>query len=99
MGRKDGGPVEADEAFIGGEPKNRHKDKRPRAPKYLKDPSGHSVRNPACKSEACSGTKKIPVLGLLGQEVREVRAMVVPVVNRETLQNEILNNVSKSSRY
>jgi hypothetical protein len=95
---RNGGPVEADEAFIGGEPKNRHKDKRPRTPKYLKDPSGYPVRNPAYKSEACSGTRKIPVFGLLGLEVRQVRAMVVPDVNRETSQNEILNNVSKSSR-
>jgi transposase-like protein len=65
-GSKMGGPgeaVEADEAFIGGTPKNRHKNKRNRTPKYIKNATGYMVKNPAFKSEAGRGSIKIPVFG------------------------------------
>jgi transposase-like protein len=36
---------------------------------------------------------KTPVMGIFDRDSRQVRAKVVPNVKRETLQNEILNNV------
>src|SRR5271165_390037 len=35
LGGSEGGPVEVDEAFIGGKPSNRHKSKRSATPKYI----------------------------------------------------------------
>jgi transposase-like protein len=98
FGGENGGPVEADESWIGGEPKNRHRSKRNQVPKYIKDRSGFSVLNPEYKSEAGRGTKKTPVFGLVDRERRQARAKVVPDVSRETLQAQILNGVSKSTR-
>lgn len=40
---------------------------------------------------------KTIVMGMLDRELRQVRAKVIPNVKRETLQNEILNQVSKGS--
>jgi transposase-like protein len=40
---------------------------------------------------------KTIVMGILDRDVRKVRAMVIPNVARETLQNEILNNVKYGS--
>jgi transposase-like protein len=40
---------------------------------------------------------KTPVMGMLDRDARQVRAMVIPNVKRETLQNEILNNIEKKS--
>jgi transposase-like protein len=40
---------------------------------------------------------KTIVMGILDRDLRKVRAMVVPNVKRETLQNEILNNVKYGS--
>jgi transposase-like protein len=66
------GPVEIDEAWVGGKPKNMHKDRRI---KYNQ------------------GENKAIVLGMKSRSTREVRAMVVPNVKRETLQAQILQNV------
>ena len=66
------GPVEIDEAWIGGKPKNMHKDRR-------------IAYN--------QGQKRPIVLGMKSRTTRQVRAMVVPNVKRETLQNRILSNV------
>jgi hypothetical protein len=94
----EGGPVEADEAFIGGKPANRHKDKLSAIPKYIKNAGGYSVRNPLYKSLAGRGSDKVPVFGLLDREARKVRAKVIPNVDRKTLQNEILENVERGSK-
>jgi transposase-like protein len=40
---------------------------------------------------------KAVVQGILDRELREVRAKVVPNIKRETLQNEVLNNVKYGS--
>jgi hypothetical protein len=92
-----GGAIEADEVFIGGEPKNRHLNQR-QVGKYIKDESGFSVRNPEYKSEAGRGTKKVAVMGLLDRDARKVRAGVIPNVDRAVLQDVILENVSKGSK-
>ena len=57
MGGPEGGPVEVDESYIGGDPKNRHKSKRPKAlladmPRLIQDESGKTIINPAPSSLA-----------------------------------------------
>jgi transposase-like protein len=48
--------------------------------------------------EAKGGAKgKTTVMGMLDREARQVRAKVIPNVKRETLQNEILNQIEKKS--
>ncbi|MBZ5665038.1 MAG: IS1595 family transposase [Acidobacteriia bacterium] len=78
-GGKGNGAVEVDETFIGGKLKNMHKDRRAR----FAAESGH----------AGGATGKAIVQGILDREARQVRAKVVPNVKRETLQNEVLENV------
>jgi transposase-like protein len=97
MGGPESGPVEADEAFIGGKPGNRHKSKLSAVPKHIMNGGGYMVKNPLYKSLAGRGTDKVPVFGLLDRETRKVRAKVIPNIDRKTLQNEILANVEKGS--
>jgi len=80
LGGKDGGPVEVDETFIGGKPKNMHASRRRKMQTAENGDSGKAI-----------------VMGLLDRELRQVRAKVIPNVKRETLQTEILNQVSKGS--
>ena len=42
-------------------------------------------------------TAKVPVLGMLDRESRQVRAQVVPNIKRETLQNAILQEIETGS--
>lgn len=74
-----GFPVEVDESFIGGKPKNMHREQR------LKMKNG------------LHANKKMAVMGMLDRETREVRAKVIPNVKRETLQNEILNQIERKA--
>jgi transposase-like protein len=41
--------------------------------------------------------RKAVVMGMLERETRQVRAKVIPDVSRETLQNEILNQIERNS--
>jgi transposase-like protein len=94
-----GSPVEADESWIGGAAKNKHKSKRgtpPSVPKYVKF-EGNWIKNPAYIPRPETPTQT-PVMGMLDREARKVRAHVIPRVNREELQGAILANVSKGSR-
>jgi len=97
-----GGPVEVDEAYVGGQPKNKHLGKRDHqiGKKYLRNLDGSiSAPNPDYKPHSITGrgTRKIPVFGILDREARQVRAHVIPEVKRETLMNAILANVEKGS--
>jgi transposase-like protein len=74
-GKRGGGPVEMDEAFIGGNPQRMHA----------------SRRNKLRLGER--RTNKTAVFGMLDRDTRQVRAKVVPDVKRDTLMNEILENV------
>jgi len=56
----------------------------------------HSDKREA-RYKADNARPKIPVMGMLDRELRQVRAKVIPNVKRETLQTEILNQVSKGS--
>ena len=83
MGGPDSAPVEVDETFIGGKIKNMH----------------HSrVREKYKGKPVSGGSTKAIVMGIRDRETRQVRAKVIPDVNRETLQNEILANVEKKSK-
>jgi transposase-like protein len=96
------GPVEVDEAYVGGQPKNKHLGKRDHqiGKKYLRNLDGSiSAPNPDYKPHSITGrgTRKVPVFGILDREARKVRAQVIPEVKRETLMNAILANVEKGS--
>lgn len=75
-----GGPVEADEAFIGPTPNRMHARKRALA----KNGAFH-INKPA-------------VFGIYDRETRQVRAKLIPNVSRETLQQEILDQVVPGSK-
>ena len=89
MGGADGGAVEVDETYIGGKVKNMHKSRKLKV---------QSVKNEAA---AWKVTQRYPgktaVMGMFDRESRQVRAKVVPNVRRETLQNEILQNIHHGS--
>ena len=79
LGGVEGGGVEVDETFVGGKLRNMHRDRRAR----FASEDGHTG----------GATGKTVVMGILDRDERKVRATVVPNVKRETLQNEVLNNV------
>jgi transposase-like protein len=101
LGGEDGGPVEVDEAYIGGQPKNRHLGKRDpgHGKKYLVDLDGDRTGlNPDYVPHVCGrATKKIPVFGMLDRETRKVRTQVLPEVKRSILMDAILANIEKRS--
>jgi len=81
-----GGPVEVDETFVGGKLANMHKSKK--------------AKMAAIKGRQLKGDhmNKTIVMGLLDRDLRAVRAKVVPNVRRDTLQGEILREVSRDSK-
>ena len=84
----EGGPVEADETFVGAKTKTMHKSrlKKIRAAQNLNViPSENPYAN------------KTVVFGMLDRQARKVRAMVVPNIKRSTLQEQILNNIKGGS--
>jgi transposase-like protein len=95
-GKISGGPVEIDESYHGGVPKNKHLSQR-KNDKYITDENGVTYRNPKFKSKAGLGTDKVAVFGMLDRDTREVRAHVIPNIRREVLMDAILNNVEKGS--
>jgi transposase-like protein len=57
----------------------------------------HNSRRLKMKKAEHAGAKAI-VMGMLDRDARKVRAKVVPNVKRETLQNEILNQIAGGSK-
>ena len=86
LGGSDGGPVEADETFIGGKPINMHKSRKLKLMK---------MQGEQRRGDMYLG--KTAVQGILDRELRQIRCKVLPNVKRETLQNEILKNVRYGS--
>jgi hypothetical protein len=78
-----GGPVEADETFVGGNPQRMHKSRRVRIKAIAASTYGVTDRNAG----------KAIVMGMLDRDLRQVRAMVVPDVKRASLQEHILNHI------
>lgn len=89
-----GGPVEVDESFVGGDPRNKHLSERFQK-RFIPDGKGGFMQNPNYKPKRRSD--KIPVVGMLDRESRQVRAHVIPNVKREVLMDAILNNIDKES--
>lgn len=84
FGSEDGGEVESDETFVGPNPYKMHKSRKAKV--HARDEGNkHYVG-------------KTAVFGVLDRELRQVRTKVVPNVKRETLQNEILNQVHRGSK-
>jgi transposase-like protein len=100
FGGQDGGPVEVDEAFFGGHPKNKHLREREHfsRQKYVLNEKGEKVINRFHVSKAGRGSDKVPVFGMLDRETRKVRTEVIPEVKREVLMEAILANVEKRSK-
>jgi transposase-like protein len=97
MGGEDGGPVEVDETFIGGSPKNKHFGERMKTAKTVKDQDGVMISNPDFKENRGRSSRKTPIFGIIDREARRVRACVIPGIQRNVLQDLILENVSKGS--
>lgn len=57
----------------------------------------HRSRRLKLQAAITQRTHKVPVMGMLDREARQVRAKVVPNVRRETLQSAILNQVQPGS--
>lgn len=79
----EGGPIEADETFVGPNPYKQHRSKRAEIKHAANNTPGASLHAPG----------KTIVMGMLDRTMRQVRAMVIPNVKRSTLQEKILNNV------
>lgn len=94
MGGSDGGPVEVDEMYLGGAPKNRHWHERL---KRMNPPTVPTLDGLRPKYKTGRMTDKTPIFGMLDRELRKVRAHVLPEVNRETLMNAIIENVKRGS--
>ncbi|MGC2446365.1 MAG: IS1595 family transposase [Candidatus Sulfotelmatobacter sp.] len=77
-----GSEVEVDETFVGGKMKNMHKEKQAR------------VRALNVYGTAAGTIGKTVVMGMLDRDARQIRAQVVPNVERLTLQNAVLQNVA-----
>lgn len=79
-----GGPVEADETFVGANVNKMHKSRRANMQAIASNTYGmnrHAIG-------------KTIVMGMLDRDLRKVRASVIPNVKRATLQEQILNNVA-----
>jgi hypothetical protein len=89
-GGPDGGPVEIDESFVGGEPKNWHNERREKRRRESRSLRVRTYQN--------AFTHKTAVIGMIDRESRQIRAKVVPNVRRDTLQKEILSTVKPGSK-
>jgi ISXO2-like transposase domain/Transposase zinc-ribbon domain len=85
-----GGGFEFDETFVGGSVRNMHKGRRLQI---------NQERNKTHESNAKGRyNNKTPVFGIFDRDARKVRAQVVPVVRRDVLQAQILEQVEQGSR-
>jgi transposase-like protein len=87
LGGPEGGSVEADETFVGPDPRRMHKSRRAKILALAANDPNLNNRAPG----------KTIVMGMLDRNLRQVRAMVIPNVKRTTLQEQILKNVEGGS--
>jgi transposase-like protein len=78
-----GGPVEADECFIGPKPDKMHRSRKAKL---------QAQQTLGLRTDSYVG--KTAVQGVLDRYYRQIRTKVLPDVKRETLQNTILDNVT-----
>jgi transposase-like protein len=90
LGGNDAGPVEVDETFVGGKSINMHKSKRIALQRVRSGIRNNDAMGPYLGKTA--------VVGMVDRELRQVRANVVRNVRRDTLQCEILREISPSSK-
>lgn len=83
-----GETVEADEAFIGGLPKNMHPERRKRL---------HRAQESALSGDTRL-IGKTAIMGILDRKQRKVRAMVVPRITRDVLQEQILSQIESGTK-
>ncbi|MCA1701915.1 MAG: IS1595 family transposase [Actinobacteria bacterium] len=76
------GTIVADETYIGGNPKNRHK--APETPRPVR---------PGERGDVGRGTDKTPVLSLINATTGEVRSRIVPDVTGPTLRKAMAENI------
>lgn len=62
------------------------------------DPRKMHADKRQARYNALNARPKIPVMGMLDRELRKVRAKVLPNVKRDSLQNEILDNIHEGSK-
>lgn len=91
MGSADGGEVEADETYVGPNPRKMHAARRL---KLNQERSRYTNTDP----DRPRGVGKTIVQGLLDRESRQVRAKVVRSAQRESLQTVILDQIARGSR-
>jgi transposase-like protein len=82
-----GSEVEADETIVGGKAANMHKSRKVKL---------QQIRGEQRLGDGYLG--KTAVQGILDRDLRQVRCKVIPNVRRETLQGEILKQVSYGSK-
>lgn len=89
-----GSEVEVDETYIGANARWMHKDKK------LKIRQAQSMVPTSQFNYMAKGNlpNKIPVMGMLDREARQIRVKVLPNAKRETIQNQILNQVEHGSK-
>jgi hypothetical protein len=90
MGGTNGGAVEVDESFVGGNPKNFHKSRRDKMRRDSRPERVQEYQN--------RYTHKTAIVGMIDRGTRQVRAKVVPNVKRDTLQKEILSTIQAGSK-
>jgi transposase-like protein len=90
LGDPDGGGVEVDESFVGGDPKNWHLSRRNKMKADIRSKRVQRYNN--------GYGHKVAVLGMLDRDSRKVRAKVVPNVRRDTLQKEIMETIEFGSK-
>lgn len=83
------GPVQVDESYHGGKPKNMHRSRRIKIDQAANDTPAWKMSGPRAGQTA--------VFGMLDTGSRQVRAMVVPNCKRVTLQQAILDHVGTGS--
>ena len=98
MGGEDGGPVEVDETFVGGNPRNKHFKERMKGARTVKSSDGTMVSNPNFKESRGRASEKTAVFGIIDRDARKARACVIPGIQRKVLQDLILDNVSQGSK-
>jgi transposase-like protein len=89
--KKFGGPgceVEADEAFIGGKPRNMHQNRRVALKKAQESCLRGNVRL----------IGKTAIMGVLDRAQRKVRATVVPAVDSKVMQTAVLAHIEEGSK-